>query len=134
MLKTLSLDDIRIGDELGTLDYTITEAKMRTYREAVEYPEAHFPTIAAKEYSKLFYNKYGRSMVISAKHEDHYSNPLRPGKRLRTTGHVADKYVRRGRAFVVVETRCVDEDGLEIVRSSHTFLLGGIKAPPGQGS
>ncbi len=68
-------------------------------------------------------------MGISAKHEDHYANPVVSGKRLHTTGRIAEKYVRRDRPFIVIETECVDEDGREIVRSRHTFMLGGIQKP-----
>ena len=49
------------------------------------------------------------------------------GKRIQVTGWVKDKYERRGRNWLVVETFAVDEDGREIVRSEHSFLMGGVK-------
>ena len=71
-------------------------------------------------------NKYGPVDFISAKHTDRYFHPPIPNKRVQVTGWVRDKYQRRGRDWLVVETFAVDEDGRELVRSEHTFLIGGM--------
>jgi len=46
---------------------------------------------------------------------------------VQVTGWVRDKYERRGRHWLRVETLAIDEDGREIVRSEHTFLIGGVE-------
>jgi hypothetical protein len=118
---------LSIGEQLAHLEYLVTEDKLRLFRDAVEYPEASFPSIAVKEYIEVLTRKYGQVAVISAKHKDRYFSPPRPDKRIQVTGWVRDKYQRRGRSWLVVETFAVDEDGREIVRSEHTFLIGGVE-------
>ncbi len=118
--------ELSIGEQLGHLEYVITEENLQQFRDLVEYPEAAFPSILAKEYLAVLTRKYGPIPVISLKHQDRYYRPPRPNKRIQVTGWVRDKYQRRGRDWLVVETFAVDEDGTEIVRSEHTFLIGGL--------
>jgi len=120
---------LSIGEQLAHLEYLITEDKLKLYQDAVEYPEASFPSIAVKEYIEVLIRKYGPIPVISAKHKERYFCPPRPNKRVQVTGWVRDKYQRRGRNWLVVETFAVDEDGREIVRSEHTLLIGGVEKP-----
>jgi hypothetical protein len=120
---------LSIGEQLAHLEYLITEDKLRLFQKAVEYPEASFPSIAVKEYIEVLTRKYGPIPLISAKHKDRYFSPPRPNKRIQVTGWVRDKYQRPGRHWLVVETFAVDEDGREIVRSEHTFLIGGVEKP-----
>ena len=120
-------DQLSIDEQLAHLEYTVTDSLLKQFQEAVEYPEAYFPHIAVKEYIEVLRNKYGHIPVISAKHQDRYYHPPIPGKRVQVTGWVRDKYQRRGRNWLVVETLAIDEDGREIVRSEHTFLIGGME-------
>jgi len=119
--------DLQIGEQLGHLEYVITEDKLQLFRDGVEYPHAAFPSIAAKEYAQVLSRKYGHIPVISAKHEDRYYSAPRLNKRIQVTGWVREKYERRGRNWLVVETLAIDEDGTEIVRSRHTFLIGRLE-------
>jgi hypothetical protein len=112
-----------VGEQLGHLEYLVTPEKLARFQDAVEYPGALFPNIASKEYLHVLRNKYGPVDFISAKHTDRYFHPPIPNKRVQVTGWVRDKYQRRGRYWLVVETFAVDEDGRELVRSEHTFLV-----------
>ncbi|HLF04110.1 MAG TPA: MaoC/PaaZ C-terminal domain-containing protein, partial [Dehalococcoidia bacterium] len=120
---------LEIGEQLGHLEYAVTPEQLQLFREAVEFPEACFPSIAAKEYAEVLVRKHGRIPVISAKHQDHYLRPPRLLKRLQVTGWVREKYQRRGRRWLVVETFSVDEDGTEVLRSQHTFMLPDLEVP-----
>jgi hypothetical protein len=62
--------------------------------------------------------------TIGAKTEHENINPWRVGKKLITRGRIADKYIKRGLEYVVIESVSVDEDGLEIRRSRDHILLG----------
>ena len=119
-------DSLDVGEQLAHLEYLVTQDKLELFRDAVEYPEALFPNIAVKEYLYVLRNKHGNLPVISAQHKDRYFHPPVPNKRVQVTGWVRDKYQRRGRNWLVVETFAVDEDGRELVRSEHTFLIGGV--------
>jgi hypothetical protein len=118
---------LSVGEQLAHLEYVVTPELLQEYRDVVGYTQAFYPHIAAKEYIEVIKRKYGSISVISAKHKDQYFAPPPLGKRIQVTGWVKDKYERRGRNWLVVETFAVDEDGREIVRSEHSFLMGGVK-------
>ena len=120
-------DRLTIDEQLAHLEYTVTEEQLELLQEAVEYPQAFFPHIAVKEYLEVLRGKHGQIPFISAKHKDCYYHPPILNKRVQVTGWVRDKYQRRGRNWLLVETLAIDEDGREIVRSEHTFLIGGLE-------
>ena len=115
-----------IGGQLGHLEYVVTEELLRQFRDVVEFPDACFPNLAVKEYIEVLTRKYGYLPVISAKHTERYYSHPRVGNRIQVSGWVRDKYRRRGRDWLVVETFAVDEIGREILRGEHTFLVGGM--------
>ncbi len=117
-----------IDEQLGHLEYMVTQDLLSQFQQAVGYPEAAFPHIAVKEYIEVLRRKHGPIPIISAKHRDRYYHPPIVGKRVQVTGWVREKYQRRGRSWLVVETFAIDEDGREIVRSEHTFLIGGLES------
>ena len=122
-----------IGGQLGHLEYVVTEELLAQFREVVEFPEACFPNLAVKEYIEVLVRKYGYMPVISARHSERYYSHPRPNKRIQVSGWVRDKYRCRGRYWLVVDTFAVDEDGREILRSEHTFLVGGMPGETGVG-
>ncbi|MBM3943546.1 MAG: hypothetical protein FJ316_11645 [SAR202 cluster bacterium] len=124
-------DKLEVGEQLGHLEYVVTQEQLNAFRQAVDFPEAACLSIAVKEYAEVLTRKHGRIPVVSAKHQDYYLRPPRLNKRIQVTGWVREKYQRRGRHWLVVETFAVDEDGTEIVRSRHTFL---VRAPAAQES
>ena len=109
---------IPVGDDLGSLDYVLTEQMVADYRRVVDNPHAAYPTVAARHPANLFYRKYASIMrVPNMGHDSEYFNPPVPGKRITITGRIADKYIRRGNTYIVVEATAVDEDGRLIERS-----------------
>lgn len=111
-------ESIPVGDDLGTLDYVLTEQMVSDYRRVVDNPHAAYPTVAARHPANLFYRKYASVMrVPNMGHDSEYFNPPVAGKRITITGRVADKYIRRGHAYLIVEATAVDEDGRLIERS-----------------
>ncbi len=121
------LQRIPIGEQLGYLEYPVTADKLRRFRDAVEYQDATFPSIAAREYLEVMTRKYGASSTngaISIRHADHYFRPPCPGRRIQVTGWVRDKHQSPSTNRLRVETFAVDEIGTEILRSEHTFQFG----------
>lgn len=131
-MPVLEFDALEVGEEYGPLEYVLTDEKLSTFREVIGDPEAVYPTIASKDYSNLVRTKYEETGFINAKHESWYHSPPSPGERITTSGRLADKYVRRGRAYIVMETRSVGSDGRELVRSKTTLMLRGYE-PRGEG-
>lgn len=62
-----------------------------------------------------------RPGYLHAKHEYEMLNPARPGKKIKVTGRIVDKYVKRGREYVTVEALSVDEDGTPLLRARGTL-------------
>ena len=51
-------ESIPVGDDLGVMDYVMTEKMIADYREVVGNPTAAYPTVAARHPANLFYRKY----------------------------------------------------------------------------
>jgi len=118
---------IPVGDDLGTLDYVLTEQMVADYCRVVDNPHAAYPTVAARHPANLFYRKYAAVMrVPNMGHDSEYFNPPIPGKRITISGRIADKYIRRGYTYLVVEATAVDEDGRLIERSKLVGLARAV--------
>jgi hypothetical protein len=116
-------ESIPVGDDLGTLDYVLTEQMVSDYRRVVDNPHAAYPTVAARHPANLFYRKYAAVMrVPNMGHDSEYFNPPLAGKRITIEGRIADKYIRRGNAYIIVEATATDEDGRLIERSKLVGL------------
>jgi hypothetical protein len=112
-------ESIPVGDDLGTMDYIMTDQMIADYRRVVGNPQAAYPTVAARHPANLFYRKYAKIMrVPNAGHDSQFFNPPIAGKRIFVSAKVVDKYIRRGRPYLVVEATAKDEDGrlIEISR------------------
>ena len=60
---------------------------------------------------------------VHARQETEFINPLPLGKPARITTKIVDKYVKRGKGYVVIESLIVDEDGVEIMRSRNHAMI-----------
>ncbi len=110
--------EIPVGDDLGSLDYVLTEEMVSDYRRVVDNPHAAYPTVAGRHPANLFYRKYAAVMRVPNMGQDsEYFNPPVAGKRITITGRIKDKYIRRGNAYIIVEATATDEDGRLIERS-----------------
>ena len=126
----------QVGDELGPWESEVTEEMVRQMMEALEEPDPWYredspfggaiapATITANDYIRVFETKFTTSGPVHTKSEHEFINPLRQGKRYTVRGRVADRYERKGRDYVVIESVTIDEDGVEIVRSRNHLLLG----------
>ena len=111
-------ESIPVGDDLGTLDYVLTAQMVADYRRVVDNPHAAYPTVAARHPANLFYRKYAAVMrVPNMGHDSEYYNQPVAGKRITISGRIADKYIRRGNTYLIVEATAVDEDGRLIEKS-----------------
>ena len=57
---------------------------------------------------------------VHAKSTSEFLNPAKVGKKVRVEGRIAEKYTKREKTYLVVETRLVDEDGLPLILYRHT--------------
>ena len=112
----LDWDALEVGETFEKFEYTLTQEMIDEYRSGVMDPDASFPTISHKVDVRQFNAKYSDNGSVNARCAFHcYNEPL-PGKRLTVTAWVADKYLRRGKNYIVTEAVSVDEDGRLIDR------------------
>jgi hypothetical protein len=118
--KPFDYDQVQVGEELGSYEYVLTQEMLDRYRQAVEDPEAAFATIAVKHDATAFLMVYDdQTGNVNTGNEAEFFNAPIPGKLIRVTARVADRYIRRDRPYLVLEATAVDEDGrlLEKVRT-----------------
>ncbi|MBW1798994.1 MAG: hypothetical protein JRJ21_11510 [Deltaproteobacteria bacterium] len=60
---------------------------------------------------------------VHAKQETEFINPLPLGKPARIFTKIADKYVKRNKGYIVIESLIVDEDGVEIMRTRNHAMI-----------
>ena len=119
-------DNAKVGEVLEPYEYVITQAMFDEYREVVENPHAVYPTVAGRHALRAWTNRYGPATLMNVGAECEYFNPVVPGKKIRVEAKVVDKYLRRGKPFILVDSVSVDEDGRLIEKSR----LVGMTATP----
>ena len=112
----LDWDALEVGETFEKYEYVLTQEMIDTYRTGVMDPEAAFPTISHKVDVKQYNKRYRDDGSVNARCAFHCYNPPLPGKKLTVTAWIADKYLRRGRNYIVTEAVSVDEDGRLIDR------------------
>ena len=122
-LKEFDYETAEIGEELGSYEYVLTQEMLDTFRASVEDPDAQFPTLAVKHDATAFAMVYeDRRGSVNAGNEVEFFNPPVPGKMVRVTGRIADKYIRRDNPYLVIEATAVDEDG-RLLEKLRTYQL-----------
>ena len=121
--KELIYDQLEIGEPLGAYEYLLTQEMMDAFRQSVGDPEAPYPTLAVKHDSTalqmVYYDNTGG---VNAGNEVEFFNPPVPGKRIKVTGRVADKYARRDKPYLVIEATAIDEDG-RLLEKLRTYQM-----------
>lgn len=135
MRKPFNYDTIQIGEVLGEKEVLMTDEMIRTCAQAIESTHPWYfedspyggriapPTIFDNDTLRILDEQYERFGSIHAKQAWDFKYPARLGKKVTLTVRVVDKYVRRDRPYLAMELVAVDEDGLELCRSTHTSLM-----------
>lgn len=136
MSRDIPFDDIVIGLELGPTEILVNEKIVRDYcdefkdHNSIYLSRSPFggpvvpPLFQATLHDLgLLGTKWDPHTTVPNKTEHELINPARIGKSLSATGKIIDKYIRRGREYVVIQSVIMDEDGLEIRRCLDHVLL-----------
>jgi hypothetical protein len=122
-LPELSYDNLQIGEELGSYEYVLTQEMLDSFRASVEDPDAAFPTIAVKHDATALHMCYEDNLGgVNAGNEMEFHNPPIPGKKVKVTGRIHDKYSRRDKPYLVIEATAVDEDG-RLLEKMRTYQM-----------
>lgn len=109
--QLLDWDALEVGETFERFEYLLTGEMVTMYRQGVADPNAAFPTISHKVDVKQYNRKYRDNGSVNARCAFYCYNPPVPGKRIIVTAKIADKYLRRGKNYIVTEAVSVDEDG-----------------------
>jgi hypothetical protein len=109
--KPLDWEKLEIGETFPPRTYVLTQQMMDDYRKGVMDPEAAFPTISHKVDVGGYNRAYTDAGSVNARCAFHCYNPPVAGKRITIQSWIADKYLRRGKTYIVTEAVSVDEDG-----------------------
>ena len=112
----LDWDALEVGETFETYQYLLTQEMIDTYRQGVMDPEASFPTISHKVDVKQYNARYRDAGSVNARCAFYCYNPPVAGKTITVRAWIADKYLRRGKNYIVTEAVSVDEDGRLIDR------------------
>jgi hypothetical protein len=119
-LPELDYNKLQIGEELGSYEYVLTQEMLEEYRKSVDDPEGVFPTIAVKHDATALAMVYNDTTGgVNAGNE---IEPPIPGKKIRVTGRIHDKYSRRDKPYLVIEATAIDEDG-RLIEKMRTYQM-----------
>jgi hypothetical protein len=122
-LPEFNYDRVQVGEELGTYEYVLTQGMVDEYRKSVDDPDGVFPTIAVKHDATALALAYNDTTGgVNAGNEIELHNPPIPGKKIRVTGRIHDKYSRRDKPYLVIEATAVDEDG-RLIEKMRTYQM-----------
>ena len=122
-LPELVYDKLQIGEDLGSYEYLLTQEMLDSFRASVEDPDAAFPTIAVKHDATALAMSYQDNLGgVNAGNEMEFHNPPIPGKKIRVTGRIHDKYSRRDKPYLVIEATAIDEDG-RLLEKMRTYQM-----------
>jgi hypothetical protein len=122
-LKQFDYDQVEIGEELGSYEYLLTQEMLDNFRASIDDPEGCFPTLAVKHDATALAMVYDDTTGgVNAGNQVEFFNPPVPGKKIKVTGRVADKYMRRDKPYLVIEATAVDEDG-RLLEKLRTYQM-----------
>ena len=122
-LKQLVYDQLEIGEELGSYEYLLTQEMLDNFRASIDDPEGCFPTLAVKHDATALAMVYDDTTGgVNAGNQVEFFNPPILGKKIKVTGRVADKYMRRDKPYLVIEATAVDEDG-RLLEKLRTYQM-----------
>ena len=124
--KPMNYGDMVVGERYGSLSYEVTVEKLSAFRSATGDPDSTLIMLSSKDYSHLPRTVYDPPRWVNAGYEVWYSGSPKLGDVLTTAGSLFDKYERRGRNFITVETITTNQDGMRLSRALTTLMLGGF--------
>ena len=129
-----SWEEVHIGDELGTIQYSVSPEMVREYVESLDDPDPWYledspfggpvvpPFYLCNDYLSVLFRVGYPIGQIHARAEHEFKCSIKHGMQLTVRGRVADMYVKREREYMVIETITTDQDGNEISRGKSTLL------------
>ena len=122
---------IPVGLDLGTLEISLSEDSVNQRaglvqweaRELIDKLQLAPPGISIAQHARMKYAKFPDLRAsIWAKSEHEFIKPMKIGGKIFIRGKIVDKYIKRGRNYVVTELETVDEAGDVLMKSRETSI------------
>jgi acyl dehydratase len=124
-------ESIPIGLDLGTVEVKLDEKAVKDRVDLVQWQAREVvdkfgfapPSATIEIHPKMKFDKFPTlKAAIWAKSEHEFLKPMKVGSKVFIRGKVADKYIKRGREYVITEFETVDENGEVLLRSRETSI------------
>jgi len=131
MTKKSSFEDIPIGLELGPLEIVLDNAFIQNRIGTVQWEESTLldrekivpPGITISQHAAMKFKAVPELRAsIWAKSHHEFIKPMVAGSKITIHGRIVEKYVRRGRNYIVAEYETVDESGTVLMKSRETAV------------
>ena len=129
MSSQANFEAIPIGFDLGTLEMTLDEETVKDRMGLVQWQSGELvnklgiapPGITINQHARMKFDALPEMRVsIWAKSEHEFLKPMKVGSKVFIHGKIVDKYIKRGRNYVVTELETTDEAGEVLLRSRET--------------
>jgi hypothetical protein len=132
MKEKYSFDEIEIGMEMGPLELDVSPETVEEHRNWTRWevggddnPANALPGIFLINHVRLLTATLGGAgSRIWAKSQHEFFNPIRVGSKLVKRGKIVDKYLKRGKQYLIYEIETRDQDDRLIMRSRETSFFG----------
>ena len=139
----LTYDDVEVGQELPSLTYEIRPESIQWYLEEAEETNPVYTNPELAQRSGLggpvtppmiwcmyaappeILARLGRTFpahTIHASSELTFVRPARPGDVITSRAKVRDKYLKKGRKYIITEIKSFNQDGELILVNIHTSV------------
>ena len=131
MSEKPGFEDIPIGMEMGPLEITLDEDTVNERIKIIRWGNKDLldklgivpPGMLIDQHARMKFTALPDMRAsIWAKSEHEFLKPMKLGSKVVIRGKVVEKYVKRGRGYVVSEYETVDETGDVLLRSRETGL------------
>jgi acyl dehydratase len=132
----MEFEEMRVGEELPELEIAFDEDMQGRFLAALQEenpwyfrdspwggPITYHPILDDAPMEAAMQRYQYPFGFVHAKQETEFIHPLPLGKPARAVTKVADKYEKRGRGYIVIESLIVDEDGQEIMRTRNHAMI-----------
>ena len=131
MNEKSDFEAIPIGLDLGAIEIILDENAVNDRLRLVQWEGKEltdklriaYPGLGIEQHPRMRFNKFpDLKAAIWAKSEHEFLKPMNMGSKIFIRGKVVDKYVKRGRNYVVSEFETYDESGELLMRSRETSI------------
>jgi hypothetical protein len=132
----MEIDKLEKGQELPEMEICYDEDMQGRFLAALQEenpwyysespwggPVTYHPLLDDAPMESAMYSYQYPFSFVHAKQETEFINPLPLGKPARAITKIVDKYVKRDKGYIVIESLIVDEDGVEIMRTRNHAMI-----------